>query len=168
MYREYILNTGTVLHSDTATFTIQPPQTVYAFRVISVNFLQNWDSTNSTNNKLLFAENGDSSARIATIPPGNYHSSNITSAIATAMTSVGTQPYTCTYDDITRRLTISTSGSKNFKVLGAQKGTTSYLQLGISRGQETGMNTQHVMENPLNLSAITTHFVDKQNIARWK
>ncbi|KAI9101673.1 hypothetical protein DFS34DRAFT_675204 [Phlyctochytrium arcticum] len=69
------------------------------------------------------------------------------------MTSVGSQAYSCIYNDVTRRLSISTSGSRDFKILGAQRGSTASLQLGILKGQETGMSKDHIMENPLNLSA---------------
>ncbi|KAI9093139.1 hypothetical protein DFS34DRAFT_652723 [Phlyctochytrium arcticum] len=153
MYREYILNTGITGDDDNPTFSIQPPQVIYAFRVISVNFIQNWDSSNTTNNKIMFAEAGDSSPRTATIPTGTYHSSSITGAVAAALTAVGTQTYTCAYNEVTRRLIIATTGAKQFKILGGSRGSTSFLQLGIMKGSETGFGTSFTMANPLNLSA---------------
>ncbi|KAJ3176657.1 hypothetical protein HDU85_006862 [Gaertneriomyces sp. JEL0708] len=109
---------------------------------------------NSTNNTILFAEMGDATPRKATIATGHYNAFNIGQAVAAAMSNAGTQAYTCTYDEKTRRLRIETTGSKEFKLIEGKRGSTAYLQLGMSKDAESGYALPgFTLPAPLNLSA---------------
>ncbi|TPX56700.1 hypothetical protein SpCBS45565_g08367 [Spizellomyces sp. 'palustris'] len=121
-------------------------------KVLSVSFLQDWDLVNDSNNTISFVEEGDLTILSAKIPNGNYSITNFPNAVTQALSSAGTQGYAAMYDSISRKLTLSTSGTKNFKVLPASRGTTSYLLTGMSRWSETGYYKTTTLKNAVNLS----------------
>src|SRR6185312_4238579 len=153
MYRELVLNTGTLPDLNQIEFRLNQPLQCYAWRVVSISLLQNWDATSDGNNQIAFVESPSNSVLTATLPSGTYDSTSILDAIGTAMTSKGSQSYTATYDQVTRRLSITTSGGKDFKILGGARGSSSFLQLGIDKAAETGYGKTFILPNPLNLSA---------------
>ncbi|KAJ3175209.1 hypothetical protein HDU85_001981 [Gaertneriomyces sp. JEL0708] len=151
MYHEIVLNTAT-LASENSSFNIAPAVQCYAIKLISVSLLQTWDAVDARNNAIAFSLNGESAVRTAKITPGNYNAINITDALASAMTAVsGGVAFTVTYDDITRRLTISAPTA--FKVLPGNRGTTAFNILGISKTADSGFATSHTFTNQVNLSA---------------
>ncbi|KAI9099356.1 hypothetical protein DFS34DRAFT_67331 [Phlyctochytrium arcticum] len=75
----------------------------------------------------------------------------ICTALAQLLTSNATQPYSATYDQVTRRISLSTTGPKDFKVLGKQGGGTAYYQLGNIDNTVSAKNA--TFANPVNLSA---------------
>jgi hypothetical protein len=121
-------------------------------KILSVSFIQDYDLVNDTNNKVAFVEDGDPTIRYATISPGNYSIANFPATIGNGLSSAGTQGYTATYDPITRKLTVSTNGAKDFKILEGNRGTTAYLLTGMSRWSETGYGKSFVFKNPVDLS----------------
>lgn len=152
MYRQVILNTSTLGDMNNGSFAINPAFPIYAYRVESVSFVQNWDATNSSNNTLLFAETGDATPRKANIAVGTYDATSILSALGNALTAAGSQSYTVTYDQITRRLSIS-APTKTFKILPGNRGSTAFLSLGVNKSEETGYFSSITLPNPLNVSA---------------
>ncbi|KAJ3146042.1 hypothetical protein HDU89_006774 [Geranomyces variabilis] len=130
-----------------------PSRRVEAVKVLSVSFLQDSDLVQSGQNDVIaFAETGSTNILAATIPQGTYTIANFPDAVATSMSSAGTQPYLVRYNDVTRRLTISTTGTKSFKILEGQRGTTAYQLLGMSKQSETGPGTSFTLKNTCNLS----------------
>lgn len=130
-----------------------PPRRVEAIKVLSVSFLQDTDLvTAGYNDAVAFHESGNDSVVTALIPQGTYTLVNFPNTIAQAMSSSGSQPYTVTYSDITRRLTIATTGSKDFKILEGNRGTTAYPLMGMSRFSETGYGKSFTLKNSMNLS----------------
>ncbi|KAJ3163183.1 hypothetical protein HDU86_002352 [Geranomyces michiganensis] len=130
-----------------------PSRRVEAVKVLSVSFLQDTDLVQAGfNDRIAFAEDGSTNILTATIPRGTYTIANFPDAVATSMSSAGTQPYTVKYNDITRRLTISTTGTKPFKILEGQRGTTAFGLLGMSKRSETGPGTSFTLKNTCNLS----------------
>ncbi len=130
-----------------------PPRRCEAVKVLSVSFLQDNDLiTEGFNDAIAFAEDGSSTVLTAKIPQGTYSVVNFSDAIAQAMSSAGSQTYGVTYSDVTRRLTIATTGSKSFKILQGSRGTTAYSLMGMSKHAETGPGKTFVMKNTMNLS----------------
>ncbi|KNC97205.1 uncharacterized protein SPPG_07591 [Spizellomyces punctatus DAOM BR117] len=121
-------------------------------KVLSVSFLQDWDLVSSANNTIAFAEEGDSTIYSGTIAPGNYSIANFPNAVADAMSTAGTQGYTVTYDGVSRKISITATGPKKFKILPASRGTTAYILTGMSRWTETGYYQTVTLKNPVNLS----------------
>lgn len=100
----------------------------------------------------MFAESGDTTLRRAVLPDGTYDSSSILTALGNSMTTAGSQTYTVVYDQVSRKLTIS-SPNKEFKVVGGSRGSTAFLQLGIDKVNESGYGKVVTFPNTLNLSA---------------
>ncbi|KAI9090432.1 hypothetical protein DFS34DRAFT_597576 [Phlyctochytrium arcticum] len=89
---------------------------VEQLKLLNVSFLQDWDLVSSANNTILFAEAVTPNAvKIAKIPFGNYIISNFASAVVTSLTQAGSQAYTCSYDSVSRRLSIS--APDDFKII---------------------------------------------------
>ncbi|KAI9104492.1 hypothetical protein DFS34DRAFT_603369 [Phlyctochytrium arcticum] len=131
---------------------------VEQIKLLSVSFLQDWDLISSSNNTILFAEaTAPDTVKAAKIPSGNYNVGNFPSAIATCLTQAGSQAYTCTYDPISRRLTIS--ATSDFKLLQGNHGTSAYMLLGMSRLYETGYGKTHTLKNVVNLSGSNPVFL---------
>lgn len=134
-----------------------PPRRVEALKILSVSFIQDVDLVGyGINDSIAFAEDGSTVILKAAIPQGSYSLVNFPGAVAAAMSSAGTQQYVVTYSDVTRRLTIATTGSKNFKILPGERGgtpySTAYQLIGMSRYEETGPGKSFVMKNSMNLS----------------
>lgn len=127
-----------------------PTQRFVRMRILSVSFLQDWDLVNSSNNRLAFSEGGPTI--VAEVPVGTYSVSNFGPALAAAMSSVGTQEYTTSYSGVTRKLTIKTSGSKDFRILPQSDGTTSSILTGQSRSTPTASGKSVELKHPINLS----------------
>ncbi|KAI9088000.1 hypothetical protein DFS34DRAFT_655118 [Phlyctochytrium arcticum] len=127
-------------------------------KLLSVSFLQDWDLVSPSNQTILFAEAADPGTVItAKLPAGNYTVGNFPSAVATALTQAGSQSYTCTYDSISRRLTIT--APSDFKILQGNRGTSAYTLMGMSRLYETGYGKSHVLKNVVNLSGSNPVFL---------
>nr|DAC81684.1 TPA_asm: penton [Powellomyces chytrid fungus MELD virus 5] len=147
MYNEY-----TYCSLKNRSFSI-PSKRIESMKILSVSFLQDWDLVSPANNTVNFVESGSSDVLSAKIRNGNYTVADFPDAMASAMNAVGSQSYSVSYDGVTRRLTVSTSGSKDFKVLPGSRGTTSYILTGMSRWSETGYGKSFTMKNNLNLSS---------------
>lgn len=128
-----------------------PPTRIESFKILSVSFLQEWDLISNGNDTLSFVETGGPVLN-ARIPHGTYSVASIGEAIAVAMEAVGSQGYDVQYDNVTRKLTISTDGTTDFKILPGNRGTTSYYLLGMDKVGETGYGRSFVLKNAVNLS----------------
>ncbi|KAI9103362.1 hypothetical protein DFS34DRAFT_671749 [Phlyctochytrium arcticum] len=146
-----MLNEFTYCSLKKRTFSIQPRHVEF-MKILSVSFIQDYDLVQESNNSIAFVEDGDSLPRTARIPTGNYTIGNIGTAIGTALSSAGTQNYFTSYDGVTRKLTISTNGATDFKILEGNRGTSSYILTGMSRWNETGYGKSFTLKNPVNLS----------------
>lgn len=134
------------------TYNIQPRK-VEAFKVLSVSFLQDWDLVESgVNDTVAFAQQGSDTILYAKIPNGTYNVVNFPDVLAGALNSAsGSSNYSASYDPVTRKLTISSTGAP-FKILQGARGSSSYVLTGMSRRAESGFGTSHTMKNPVNLS----------------
>jgi hypothetical protein len=149
MYKQLILNSATLPDSSNLNFRLNGAVTCYGFRVVAVCFTQEWDQFSSSNSSIAFQENGDTSVRTATIANGTYDSTSILTAVANALNLAGTQQYSVTYSDTSRRLTI-TASNKSFQFLA---GSTAFLQLGLEKNANTTIGQTVTLPNPMNLSA---------------
>ncbi|KAJ3010085.1 hypothetical protein HKX48_007587 [Thoreauomyces humboldtii] len=127
-----------------------PPRRIRAIKVLSDTDLV----TSGYNDAIAFAEDGNTNILTATIPQGTYTVADFSGAIAAAMSTSGSQAYTCTYSNVTRRLTIATTGSKNFKILEGKGGTTAYPLMGMSKNAETGPGRTFTTKDSMNLSQL--------------
>lgn len=93
------------------------------------NILWNWENVTPTTNTIIFNEGAGNLT--ATIPLGNYDILSLINAIGTAMTNVGTQTYSGSFNVVTSEITITTSGVSNFTVL--LIGTTAYNLIGLTK-----------------------------------
>ncbi|KAJ3176358.1 hypothetical protein HDU85_007250 [Gaertneriomyces sp. JEL0708] len=128
-----------------------PPKRCEAFKVLSVSFTQDWDLINEENNTLLFKENGNDTPLAARIDAGNYTVADFPQELARAMTAAGTQSYTVSYSNTTRKLTVT--AASEFSVLPSTDGSTAYALVGSSQYNATDPATSITMQNPVNLSA---------------
>jgi len=131
-----------------------PPRKVEFLKVISVSFCQDTDLVSTGfNDSIAFHENdGSTNVLTASIPQGSYTIANFGGVVAQAMSSAGTQPYQVSYSEITRRLTIATTGGKDFKILPKSRGTTASSLIGMDATHETGYGKSFQMANSVNLS----------------
>lgn len=114
---------------------------------------QTWYVFNALNNTISFIEQSNPGTTLsAVIPIGNYDVINpvtIMSAVASAMTSAGTQTYSCTYNNNTSLLTISAGA--NFKLLFGTYTNDPALQLGFAN-TDTGFAATFTGTAPVKLS----------------
>ncbi|KAJ3008908.1 hypothetical protein HKX48_008274 [Thoreauomyces humboldtii] len=144
----------TYLSSTGKSFNITTRR-IEALKVLSVSFLQDWDLVSSANNAIAFGEQAsDGSVQVltASIPVGNYTAGTFPAAIGSAMTAAGTQTYTAAYDQVSRQLTIATNGSKSFKILTPDRGTSAYLLIGQNLTQSTAWGFSIELSGRMNLS----------------
>jgi len=66
---------------------------------------------NSNNNTLVFEEDGAATDFTATITPGAYSASELATEIKSVMDAAGANTYTITYNSITFKYTVATSGT---------------------------------------------------------
>ncbi len=151
MYKQLILNTATLADMNQMTFNLQGNLTCVAFRVVSVCFVQDYDAMDAHNSTIAFKEDGGSVIK-AVIKPGTYDSTSIVGAVGDAMTAAGTQRYSVSYNESTRRLTI-TSSTSPFQVLSAGHGSSAFLQLGLDKSQDTESGRAITLPNTINMSA---------------
>ena len=98
-----------------------------------------WYNINSTNNKIVFYYY--LLPRTATIPPGYYNTSNITTAIKTAMeAAAGSGTFTVTYDSLTSKFTI-THSLDIWTIVPGETGTC-HSMLGFSESAQTPATSQ--------------------------
>lgn len=102
-------------------------------------------SIDSTNNKIAFTR---SSNFTATITPGNYTITQLSTAIGTAMNGQNSNNYSATYDANTQKMTIS--GTNPF-VLDFGAAGTMWRQLGFENSTSSSA-TSHTGTNYVNLS----------------
>ncbi|KAI9105877.1 hypothetical protein DFS34DRAFT_33744 [Phlyctochytrium arcticum] len=120
-------------------------------KILSVSFIQDYDLINSTNNTIVFKESGNDDPIVATVPPGNYTIANFGQSIASSMTIAGSQSYSATYNQITRRITL-TSVDKDFSILPGKEGTKMYSVSGMSNRTATPLGKSATFKNTVNLS----------------
>lgn len=130
-----------------------PPRRIESCKVLTCSFLLDMDLLQTdVNDCIVFNEQGSADLLTAKIPQGTYTIVNFPDAVSRALSASGSQQYVCTYSDISRRLTISTSGTKDFKILQGSRGTTAYLLMGMSKHSESGYGKAFQMKNTANLS----------------
>jgi hypothetical protein len=82
---------------------------IISIELVSANIPKTEYLINASNNKIYFSENGGSELE-ATIPTGNYTPTTLSTAIKTAMETVGADTYTVTADEtLTNKYTITKS-----------------------------------------------------------
>ncbi|TPX52376.1 hypothetical protein PhCBS80983_g06487 [Powellomyces hirtus] len=105
------------------------------------------------NNKIAFVETGSPNILTAEIPVGTHDSTSVLAAVGAAMTAAGTQTYNVSYNDTTRRLSISLDGGRTFKLLSGNCGSSAFLQLGVDKSNDSGYYSSITLFNVMNLSA---------------
>lgn len=131
-----------------AVFDIKnvPSVTYRKARLVSFAIPNLLYSIHSDNNKIAFTRSSTDYA--ATITPGNYTITQLSSAIATAMNLQDANSYTATYDANTQKMTIS--GSSSF-VLDFSLDGTMWRELGFENSTSSSA-TSHTGTNYVNLS----------------
>jgi hypothetical protein len=99
--------------TDPTNFNYNLPRTISKIRAISLDQISipvEYYSFRTGTNTIIFTDSGGS-GKTATITPGNYNSTTITTIIDTVLTAVSTDTYTVTHNDATNKLTITSSNS---------------------------------------------------------
>lgn len=100
------------------------------FKLLSISVPLTWNTTDSSNNSIVYSRNG--STKTAVLPPSSYNSVSLPSALQKALNDSSDQKdFSVTYESQTRKLTISTTGQA-FQIRPASEGTTAYPLLGMS------------------------------------
>src|SRR5688500_17300352 len=125
MYREYcfFVYTG----SQRTSYFLRGNPYVDRFKILSVELPLSFYATSAANNTILLQEGG--TTKLATLPVGNHSIQSFPDAVAASLNSVSSG-YSCTYNMLTRNLTI-TSGTA-FSIKSGANGTTAYRSLGLS------------------------------------
>ncbi|KAI9099226.1 hypothetical protein DFS34DRAFT_693672 [Phlyctochytrium arcticum] len=149
MIHEIILNSS-FASSPTEPTWIFPNLNVQWFKIKEVIIPSSSVYTvNETNNKLvLYEDNG--SKRTASIPNGYYNSVNIVPTLKTAMENVGDQGYDITFDNVTKKLTITSDAP--FKIGNSQSGTTAWRVLGSEKDNSPNKATSYTFPYQVDLS----------------
>lgn len=95
-----------------------------------ITFLNGRYNIHVGNNTLVFQEDGVAVDLTATLTPGNYTATELQAEIKTQMDAAGANTYTVTYDSITMKYTITTSGT-SLKIM---ESSTCLFELGIEAG----------------------------------
>jgi len=86
----------------------------YGVSIEEVSFPNLVYGVNSTNNTVLFSENGSSTVLTAAIPEGNYTTGTFTAAVKSALDTVGANTYTVVYNNVSGKLTITANSTNTF------------------------------------------------------
>ncbi|KAJ3028974.1 hypothetical protein HDV00_009895 [Rhizophlyctis rosea] len=130
VYKQYSFYTGNAVDQKDVTFPIRGSPFVAAFKLREVTIPLAFNSTDSSNNTIVFERSG--SVKSAQVPAGNYNAATYPPALQKAMNDASAvKDYTVTWDEVTRRLTISAGSS--FTIRNFSGGTTMWKQLGMSK-----------------------------------
>ena len=81
----------------------------YKIALTNANWLDARPHIHSYNNKVYFTETA--TEYVATLTTGFYNASTLATEVAAQMTAAGSLTYTCTYDSVSGKLTVSATGS---------------------------------------------------------
>jgi hypothetical protein len=109
---------------------------------------------NTTNNTLVFEENGSGTDLTTTITPGVYDSTTFATVLKTALDLVGANTYTVTYNDTTKKYTIAADGINTFKLV---SGSINQVIGWPSTGMSAFVNSE-TGSYPINLAG--TDYID--------
>jgi hypothetical protein len=151
-----------------ADYYISIPNTIKEItkiKLLDVTIKLTYYVFNTSNNTIPFIEQATPLVtRNAVITPGNYNVTDIPimTQIATAMTAVGTQTYTCTYNASTSLLTISAAAAFSLQFSGTTDPDT---RLGFAAGSDTAYATSQTSTQPINLSPGGCFFINIDGMA---
>ena len=126
--------------------SVEIPNTMYVF--------------NSTNNVITFSEGGGDLT--ATITPGTYSISNLETEIKTRMDTAGSDTYTVSIDETTKKLTVSSNGI--FSLLFSEPNNP-YKELGFTE-EDTAIAASHTSTNVVKLSGFDFLYLYIRNYAQ--
>lgn len=110
---------------------------------------------------------------IATVPVGNYSITDLIAAVGVAMTAASPtlQVYTCTYDSLTFKLTVTTAGPNPFVFrFAATIGGTDYTNrnlsyvMGYNNVATSSSGLSLISNNAVNLSGIPYYVIKNNNL----
>lgn len=135
---------------DSFTMNINEPPTQYSsVKLIDVAIPQSFYNFTSANNVITFQEGGTGTIYTATITPGSYSTSTLTTELTSELNSAGgTGTYTVTYNSTQNTYTISADVS--FNILFSNTNSPWY-RLGFNNSN-TDVATSHTSTNSVNLA----------------
>jgi len=130
VYSQYLFDSGTTNNPNSPEFFTPRNPFVARFRIFSAVIPLTFYTTGKQNNTLAIVENGVK--RSVTIPPGNYNSSSFPAQLKNALGG----SYLVFFDENQRNIRIE-NPNVTFSILGLDKGTTMFNQIGMSRTGES-------------------------------
>lgn len=129
-YKEYHVFSNNSVDQKDVSFPIRGSPYVADFKIHSVTIPLAFNTTDTSNNTLVFERNG--SVKSTSVPNGNYNAATFPAALQTALNNVSTvKDFTVTFDEVTRKLTIAAGSA--FTIHPFSQGTTMYRQLGLGK-----------------------------------
>lgn len=130
MYTEVHTYSSNAFDPNNPSFPIRSAPYVDRFKILRCSIPLAYESTDSSNNVVVFSRGGFT--KHATIPSASHNSATFPSALQDALNAVAdTKDFVVTYDQNTRRLTLSAGSS--FTIHNFSGGTTAYSQLGMNK-----------------------------------
>lgn len=127
--------------------------------ILIPNTINTFDT--NRNNKIYFYDSATASNLTATITPGIYTSSNIASAVQTAMNAAGSSTtYTVSLSSVSNKLTMTpASGTFYFKFLTNDNNDSCFRELGFNKTDGTAAGSQ-TSDNMINLNSTLSLLID--------
>lgn len=138
-------------------FTVALPgkYSLSKYRIVNAQIKHTWYNINSSNNKIDFTEDGGAEINI-TIPPGNYSTTSLATAIRTAMDAAGAKTYTVSLSSTNYKTTIAIdTGGGTFDLLwntGANTAETIGSILGFIVTADSTASASYTSPNVFNLT----------------
>lgn len=137
-YKQLHFFSGNSVDPLNVSFSIRGTPYVDRFKVLSVNIPLAYNTTDSSNNVIVFERSG--STKRASVPPGSYNAATFPAALQAALNDVSTvKDFTVTFNEVTRALVIA--ASTPFTIQPFQGGTTAYRQIGMNKFSPAGTGT---------------------------
>ena len=138
MYKEYTLFTNQSYDQQQVSIPVRGSPRLAFFKIHEITIPLAFDTTDSSNNKIVFERQGVT--KTAVLPNGSYNASSFPTALAAALNAVSTvKDFVVSYDATTRRIT--TSAGTAFTIKPFSSGTTAYRQLGMTKYTPGGSGT---------------------------
>ncbi|HRP37071.1 MAG TPA: hypothetical protein PLS50_04630 [Candidatus Dojkabacteria bacterium] len=140
-------DTGTY---DNFTLSInEPPLKYSSVKLLDVSIPQSFYNFTSSNNVITFQEGGTGTVYTATITPGAYGATTLTTELTTQLNAAGgTGTYTATYN--TNQNTYTIAADVSFEIFFSNSNSPWY-RLGFNNS-DTGVATSHTSSNSVNLA----------------
>ena len=128
--RQYSFFTNNSVDQTNVSVNIVGSPFVAAFKIHEVTVPLAFNTTDSSNNSIVFSRAGNT--KTATVTPGSYNAATMPGAIQTAMNnSSDVKDFVVTFNETSRKITIA-AGSP-FTIQNFAGGTTMYRQLGMNK-----------------------------------